>query len=47
MLDPWPENWSDDWYDNDNVYISYSNGGYYMYNQNYPRIGIAVNVSLN
>ena len=47
MLDPWPETWPGDWYDNDDVYINYYNGGYYMYNQNYPGIGIAVNVSLN
>ncbi len=47
MLDPWPETWSSDWYNNDNVYINYTDGGYYMYNQNYPGIGIAVNVSLN
>jgi hypothetical protein len=47
MLDPWPETWSSDWYNNDDVYINYTDGGYYMYNQNYPGIGIAVNVSLN
>jgi hypothetical protein len=47
MLDPWPESWAGNWYQNDEVYVSYSNGGYYLYNQSYPGIGIAVSVSLN
>ena len=46
LLDPWPENWSNDWYDNDDVYINYGNDGYYMYNRRYPGIGIAVSISM-
>jgi hypothetical protein len=26
VVDPWPEYWSDDWYDNDDVYIEYYGG---------------------
>jgi hypothetical protein len=47
MLDPWPESWSDNWYENDNVYIVYSNDGYYLYNRSHPGIGIAISVSIN
>ena len=44
VVDPWPEYWSDDWYDNDDVYIEYSGDGYYMYNRRYPRDRIAISV---
>jgi hypothetical protein len=44
VIDPWPEYWSDDWYDNDDVYIDYSGDGYYMYNRRYPRDRIAITV---
>ena len=47
ILDPWPEYWPDNWYENDDVYIDYSNGGYYLYDPRYPGVGIAVSVSLN
>ena len=47
LMDPWPEYWSDDWYDNDDVYIVYSDGGYYLYNRRYPRDRIAIEVYLN
>jgi hypothetical protein len=47
VLDPWPESWSDDWYENDDVYIIYSNDGYYMFNRRHPGVGIAINVYLN
>jgi hypothetical protein len=43
MVDPWPEDWSPDWYANDDVYIDY-NDGYYLYNRRHPGIGIAVSV---
>jgi hypothetical protein len=35
MLDPWPEYWTDNWYDTDDVYISYTDG-YYLCNRRYP-----------
>ena len=46
MVDPWPENWSGSWYDNDDVYIDYSNDGYYLYNRKHPGVGLALSVSL-
>jgi hypothetical protein len=47
VVDPWPEYWSDDWYDNDDVYIEYYGGGYYLYNRRYPQDQIAISVSVN
>ena len=47
IIDPWPEYWSDDWYENDDVYIDYSGDGYYLYNRRHPGVGIAVNVFVN
>jgi hypothetical protein len=43
MVDPWPEDWSPDWYANDDVYIDYDDG-YYLHNRRYPGVGIAVSV---
>ena len=45
LLDPWPQEWSNNWYDNDDVYITYGNEGYYMYDRNYPGMGIAISIS--
>ena len=47
FMDPWPEYWSDNWYDNDDVYIVYSGSGYYLYNRRYPHDRIAITVYLN
>ncbi|MBZ5652257.1 MAG: hypothetical protein LAO18_17445, partial [Acidobacteriia bacterium] len=44
LMDPWPEYWSDDWYDNDDVYVDYYEDGYYLYNPRYPRDRIAITV---
>ena len=44
LMDPWPEYWADDWYDNDDVYVVYSEDGYYLYNRRYPRDRIAITV---
>ena len=44
LMDPWPEYWSDDWYDNDDVYVVYSEDGYYLYNRRHPRDRIAITV---
>ena len=46
LVDPWPGYWANNWYQTDNVYVIYANNGYYMYNQMYPGVGIAINVSL-
>ncbi len=47
FMDPWPEYWSDNWYDNDDVYVVYSDDGYYLYNRRYPHDRIAITVYLN
>jgi hypothetical protein len=46
FVDPWPDNWNPDWYDTDDVYLEYTDDGYYLYDANYPGIGIAVTVSM-
>ncbi len=46
VVDPWPQDWSNNWYQTDDVYVVYQNNGYYMYNQRYPGIGLAISVSL-
>ena len=45
FMDPWPENWPPLWYEADNVYIDWGGDGYYLYDTNYPGIGIAVTIS--
>ncbi len=45
-VDPWPSDWGNDWYDNDDVYVDYVDNGYYMYNRRYPGQGIAINITL-
>jgi hypothetical protein len=47
ILDPWPESWDANWYDNDDVYVGYYGGGYYLYNRRYPSDPIAIEVYLN
>ena len=44
-VDPWPEYWGNDWYDNDDVYVTYEDNGYYLYNRGYPNVGIAISIS--
>jgi hypothetical protein len=46
LVDPWPENWGNSWYDTDDVYVGYVNNGYYLFNSRYPTVGIAISVSL-
>ena len=46
LVDPWPEYWGDNWYDNDEVYVNYVNDGYYMFDDRYPSVGIAVSISM-
>ena len=45
FMDPWPEMWPPLWYETDNVYLDWGGDGYYLYDSNYPGIGIAVMVS--
>jgi hypothetical protein len=46
LVDPWPEYWADNWYDTDDVYISYVDNGYYLFNRRHPSVGIAISISL-
>ncbi len=46
MVDPWPEYWANDWYDTDDVYVTYVDNGYYLFDRRYPNVGIAINVSM-
>lgn len=45
LVDPWPEFWSETWYQTDDLYIDYSDG-YYLYNRRHPGVGIAISISL-
>jgi hypothetical protein len=45
-VDPWPETWADDWYDNDNCYVTYDDDGYYLEDVRYPGVRLAINVSV-
>lgn len=45
FIDPWPEAWAPTWYETDDVYLDYTGDGYYLYNRNYPGIGVAVTIS--
>jgi hypothetical protein len=47
LVDPWPEDWSDNWYEDDDVYIDYYEDGYYMYNRHHPGVRIAVKIYIN
>jgi hypothetical protein len=47
LVDPWPEYWSNNWYENDEMYIDYFDDGYYLYNRRYPGNRIAITVYLN
>src|ERR1017187_359084 len=46
MIDPWPGEWADDWYDSDDVYVDYMDGGYYLFDRMHPGVGIAISVSM-
>ncbi len=46
IVDPWPYDWDEDWYDSGDCYIDFVDGGYYLYNRRHPDIALAVSVSL-
>ena len=39
-----PAYWGPNWYDSDDVYIDYSDGGYYLFDNRYPGQGIPLDV---
>jgi hypothetical protein len=45
IVDPWPQDWAENWYATDDIDIVYNNG-YYLYDQRYPGVGLAVTVVL-
>ena len=45
FVDPWPEMWPDTWYETDDVYLDYTDDGYYLYDSTRPGPGIAVTIS--
>jgi hypothetical protein len=47
LIDPWPEYWSSDWYDSDDVYVDYYGDGYYLFNRRYPGDRIAISFYVN
>jgi hypothetical protein len=46
LVDPWPEYWADNWYDTDDVYVTYVDNGYYLFNRRHPSVGLAISISL-
>lgn len=46
FLDPWPQYWPEDWYQTDDVYVVYSDGGYYLCDARYPQYQVAVSIYL-
>ena len=47
LIDPWPEYWSSNWYDSDDVYVDYYGDGYYLFNRRYPGDRIAITFYVN
>ena len=46
MMDPYPEYWEPDWYRNDDMYVYYYDGGYYLYDRRFVgRPGVAISIS--
>jgi hypothetical protein len=45
FVDPWPETWPATWYQSDDVYLDYTNDGYYVYDRRHPGPGIAVTIA--
>lgn len=45
LVDPWPEFWPSDWYQTDDVYLDYTDDGYYLYDVTRGGPGIACEVA--
>jgi hypothetical protein len=37
---------ADGWYDTDDVYVTYVDNDYYLFNRRYPTVGIAISISM-
>jgi hypothetical protein len=44
FVDPWPDTWPANWYETDDVYLDYTDDGYYLYDRTRPGPGIAVTI---
>jgi hypothetical protein len=47
LVDPWPEYWSNDWYDSDDMWVDDYAGGYYLCNRSHPGDRIAITFYVN
>ena len=45
LVDPWPEAWPATWYDTDDVYLDYTDDGYYLYDLTRGGPGLAVTIA--
>ena len=45
FVDPWPDTWPANWYETDDVYLDYTDDGYYIYDRERPGPGIAVTIA--
>ena len=45
FVDPWPDTWPANWYETDDVYLDYTDDGYYVYDRMRPGPGIAVTIA--
>ena len=45
FVDPWPDTWPANWYETDDVYLDYTDDGYYLYDRERPGPGIAVTIA--
>lgn len=44
FVDSYPSYWGPNWFDTDDVYIDYDDGGYYLYDNRYPGEGVPVEI---
>jgi len=46
LVEPYPEYWGTDWYQRDEMYVDYADGGYYLFNRRFPgQPGVALEIS--
>jgi hypothetical protein len=45
MVDPWPGDWPENWYTDDDVYVDYDDG-YYLVNRQFPQERVAITIVL-
>jgi len=45
LADPWPESWPANWYETDDVYVDYTDDGYYLYDVTRGGPGIAITIA--